>query len=533
MNNSTVLLNYDWELLGPREWIMDTKPINKKSRIAIIGAGPAGLSTGWFLKEKGYKRVTILEKLGRIGGLSKSITIEGMSYDLGANYVTKAYTETLRIANEVGAKRYLEEPYTSIDIKGKKPGSDGKIKDPYRTMMEAVLFNPFTKEKISLWTFLKAAFRYTILRWKLKPVIDIPSYLEGINYSTHPELCKSFREWLGCNKLDALASLFEFPITIMGYGQLRDIPTPYALRYMSLKTFIPMIGGAIPFLGKILFPWPKRFKLGFQRMWEKVSWRLNVRLNADIQSIDRSGEVITIKFKVPQQELNEIGYCEKEMEFDYLILACPLTTDVFKCLGLTQNSYEAEMSPKILINPYCMTTYWVEDLHMPEPIAPILPLLKKGRPWAIAQQFKDDGNFFTQFYTRPAHPKSKKLVTGEYDEIERGEWNLNSQAEWLEVEDHEWDSIERDVKGEVLELIKLLGGNIDNSKSHWNTYDRFTYFQHVSSEQIGDGFFADLANNQGKDRTYYVGGVTDFELIEPIVKHSKYLVERHFEKSVR
>jgi hypothetical protein len=33
---------------------------------------------------------------------------------------------------------------------------------------------------------------------------------------------------------------------------------------------------------------------------------------------------------------------------------------------------------------------------------------------------------------------------------------------------------------------------------------------------------------QGNDRTFYVGGATDFELVEPIVEHSKYLVANHF-----
>jgi len=33
---------------------------------------------------------------------------------------------------------------------------------------------------------------------------------------------------------------------------------------------------------------------------------------------------------------------------------------------------------------------------------------------------------------------------------------------------------------------------------------------------------------QGNDRTFYVGGATDFELVEPIVVHSKYIVGKHF-----
>ncbi len=39
-----------------------------------------------------------------------------MSYDLGANYLTWAYTETRAIAREDGAKTYREKSYTSIEI---------------------------------------------------------------------------------------------------------------------------------------------------------------------------------------------------------------------------------------------------------------------------------------------------------------------------------------------------------------------------------------------------------------------------------
>lgn len=68
-----------------------TGTVDQNANIAIIGAGPAGLSTAWFLSKLGYHNVTVLEKLGRIGGLCKSITVDDMSYDIGANYVTWAY----------------------------------------------------------------------------------------------------------------------------------------------------------------------------------------------------------------------------------------------------------------------------------------------------------------------------------------------------------------------------------------------------------------------------------------------------------
>jgi len=148
--------------------------IDKRSRIAIIGAGPAGLSAAWFLRKEGFHDVTVLEKLGRIGGLCKSITIDGMSYDLGANYLTWAYTETRAIAREVGAKTYKEKPYTSIEI---LTNAEGEETARYRSLKEAVLFNPFTKQKVSFFAFMIAAFRYLWLRFRLVRVIDRPDYL--------------------------------------------------------------------------------------------------------------------------------------------------------------------------------------------------------------------------------------------------------------------------------------------------------------------------------------------------------------------
>ncbi len=478
----------------------DAPRIPKDSRIAIIGAGPAGLSAAWFLEKHGFENVTVLEKLGRVGGLCKSITIKGMSYDLGANYLTWAYEETLKIADEVGADTYMELPYTSIEVN--KDDKSAK----YRSIEEAVLYNPLTKKKVGFFSFMWTAARYFFIRLGLSDIIDCPDYLAKINKRTHPELCKSFRDWLVDNELDDLTTLFEFPITIMGYGQLRHIATPYALRYMSPKTFFPMVAPRIPFIGFIfamIFPWPRRFTTGFQRLWERVAWRTNVRLNIKIKSIKRNEPgteaPFVIDFDYLQQEMNTMEPAPSKMNFDYLILACPLTQDVYDQLNLKRTPGEA-IFDKIHVHPYCMTTYWVEDMDMPQPIAPILPLSNVGEPWAVARQFQQEGNKFTQFYTRTRESKT----------IE------------------EMNEDEKNVKEEVKKLIKLLGGKIDDTKSHWHSYDRFTYFQHVEIEEIADGFYEKLADLQGQDRTFYVGGATDFELVEPIVKHSKHLIQKHF-----
>jgi hypothetical protein len=173
------------------------------------------------------------------------------------------------------------------------------------------------------------------------------------------------------------------------------------------------------------------------------------------------------------------------------VLACPLTADVFARLGLDPNAAEQNLISKIQINPYCMTTFWI-DMEMAQPVAPVLPLTEPGTPWAVARQFQDSGSMFTQFYTRPTETQT-----------------------------------DDDVIAQVKRLTKLLGGTIDTTQPRWHTFDKFTYFQHFTPEQIKAGIYADLARMQSGDKTFYVGGATDFELVEPIVVHSKYIVEKH------
>ncbi|MCW5318113.1 hypothetical protein GTQ43_31480 [Nostoc sp. KVJ3] len=60
------------------------------------------------------------------------------------------------------------------------------------------------------------------------------------------------------------------------------------------------------------------------------------------------------------------------------------------------------------------------------------------------------------------------------------------------------------------------------------TYDKWTYFPHVTSEAMQAGFYDRLEAMQGQQKTFYVGGLLNFELVETIVEYSKSLVEKNF-----
>jgi hypothetical protein len=77
-----------------------------------------------------------------------------------------------------------------------------------------------------------------------------------------------------------------------------------------------------------------------------------------------------------------------------------------------------------------------------------------------------------------------------------------------------------------------LGANyITPVKWAMRTFNRWPYFQHVLPEVIRDDkWYTKLEKLQGRHLTYYVGGPTNFDLIEPIAEYTKYQVETHFPK---
>ena len=76
----------DFSIPGPR---------TLRDRIAIVGAGPAGIHMALMLKRKGFKDVTILEKTGTLGGKSWTIDYRGAANEMGTVYLQPDYNDTI------------------------------------------------------------------------------------------------------------------------------------------------------------------------------------------------------------------------------------------------------------------------------------------------------------------------------------------------------------------------------------------------------------------------------------------------------
>ena len=74
--------------------------------IYVIGAGPSGLAAAWRLKNAGHQ-VVVLESRDRVGGQLKSVRRDGFLIEAGTTILPAAYTDVMRLVNDVGMSSQL------------------------------------------------------------------------------------------------------------------------------------------------------------------------------------------------------------------------------------------------------------------------------------------------------------------------------------------------------------------------------------------------------------------------------------------
>jgi len=91
---------------GSLSFSTDSEAIPLKPKIAIIGAGIAGLNAAYQLKKAGYN-AQVYEASQRIGGRMLSAKIgNGLIVDLGAELINTNHTDMLTLAKELGIKLF-------------------------------------------------------------------------------------------------------------------------------------------------------------------------------------------------------------------------------------------------------------------------------------------------------------------------------------------------------------------------------------------------------------------------------------------
>ncbi len=166
-----------------------------RADVAIIGAGPAGLTAAYLLTKAG-KRVTVIEKDPvYVGGISRTVEHQGFRFDIGGHRFFSKSREVVDLWNEILPDDFIERPRMS------RIYYEGKFYSYPLRAFEA-LFN------LGVWRSTLCMASYA--RWKLFPKKQTRSFqdwtinqfgakLFGIFFKTYTE-----KVWgMACDEISA------------------------------------------------------------------------------------------------------------------------------------------------------------------------------------------------------------------------------------------------------------------------------------------------------------------------------------------
>ncbi len=282
------------------------------SRIAIIGAGAAGLTAAELLRQKGYQNVTLFERAERVGGKCSTVEIDGRRHELGAGIIAEDNAVVVRLARQFGVRMERVDFSKRVQVHSE----DGTV---------------LPKKSI----FYKSSFFKELLLTYRKLVRTHPNIIEPGLSQMDPDLCLPFAEWVKKHGLELLAQELEGFFTGYGYGYYKEVPAVYALKYYSWST-------VQSFMKRQIY----RFPDGIQHLWTSVAKQHDLILNTTISNIERGDQVTITTEKGARQ-------------FDALIIASPLD-EALNYMDAAEQ--ERELFSKILYVDYRTIACAVEGL---------------------------------------------------------------------------------------------------------------------------------------------------------------------------
>ncbi len=245
-----------------------------RQRIAILGAGPAGISLAAQLRPIEDLEIEIFDGADTVGGQSVTREVDGVAVELGTCYLTLGYRIVEDLAAEVDCPSEVLPKPTILTDEG-QPIEHGS--PPAAAIAEF----------LARWT-----------RWYAAGQMQRP---------TEPENSLRFDAWLEQYGLGELASEFTFAagLTAQLYGPLSAITAHSALTWLK-----PSLFATGEFARTACIP------RGFQTLWTKLAARsgATLQLGTTVASIERS----------PAGWLLVIPGREPAGPFDHVFVACAL-----------------------------------------------------------------------------------------------------------------------------------------------------------------------------------------------------------------
>jgi hypothetical protein len=439
-------------------------------RIAILGAGPAGLSAALALREKGYRNVTVFEKSGRVGGQALTEeyrTPDGRTlvYDMGSmqpggsrNLFRLLKASGLTIGRGVLAKKSRVIAVVN-HTKGVEIANFTKYYFGVPPSKLPALMSDFLKLLPYLWRYRR---------------LSKPGF-HGFQY--WDETSVSFTEWLDSKNFavirDMLIALLCNMLTFSNAELAKDVRAYHAIKLFFIFLHAPVryVDGAF-----------RQATQGYQELWKRVARQTDLVLHADLKSITRGPGGITI------------ATGDKTRQFDRLIVACPTRT-----LAGVMDATTAErdvFGPTTACSGYRIA------------------FLARGGPLDAMYIHIDS-------YAAGNQPPYLGVVIPE-DQVGQDTWLYHGIFSGCAAVD---DPVAHMKSAAQNEFRQSYGGEIVEwvSIRHWLNYaECFPY------EAVTAGIYDKAEALQGQNNTYYAGYLLSFHTHGAAVDYSYDLVKRFF-----
>ena len=461
--------------------------MDKNVRICIVGGGPAGLSAGMYLEQKGYTNYSILERSARVGGKCWSPYYNGKRYEMGAIMGVPSYYAVHDVEEFCGITH--DGPKLNRNYKN----SAGKVIEPFEPKKNIFKIPRLLKMKKQVKLFgelLETKYQgYDVNghrgvaegRYDGYAVTPGREKVEGVNENLK-DLALPFKTFCEKNGCELVQDIWIGPYTSFGYGYFDEIPAAYVLKYLDFQT-------TMNFVKVNLWTWEK----GTQYIWECLNNKIMhpARVNSEITKVERKdGKVyVTVNGKVE--------------EYDKIIVTAPLYVadgNMGKNNGMV-DYFDAREDEKELFSKIDYERYTVQAITTKPEDHPEISY------YVFDNMVKERLGHLMVYYRRWKESIDQVITT----------YALRTHKDMEEVPFDKCNEM-------VLEDLKIMHNPAKEVINKWSVY----YFPHVSCEDYAAGWYDKVEAMQGKYDTYYAGEIMAFGDMDETAEYSRELVERFF-----
>lgn len=280
-------------------------------KIAVVGAGIAGLTCAYELQKAGYD-VTVFEKEPRVGGRMSSRKKNGLTFDIGANHLCGQYEHMQAYAKELGV------PFEKMRF------------DFYNLFKKGQLMKIL--DGVGALTKMRLAFEYfKITPKKHAGFFNLSEAAQYDTMSAHDYLKKN----LGHDAIDYWVDPFS---TTYQFHSCKEISLSLVKAVMELLKF--------NYHGWDLF----QLTGGMIALPEAMAKKLNVKLSTSVNKVV-GGKQVTIT-------------TDKEAVFDVVVLAS--TADVTQKIYTNPSAEETSLLSTVRYASTISTAFMVDAARMPD-----------------------------------------------------------------------------------------------------------------------------------------------------------------------